>query len=108
MVETPPTPTLRARKPKRTPKGAERLAQARQYRDAKEIDKALVEYDYIVQRAPRLVKEVIDDLEVLVQPLDAPLEAHRILGDAYTRADRLNDALERYRFVMEHSPKASG
>jgi tetratricopeptide (TPR) repeat protein len=110
VVETLPAraeKVVKPKKPKRPTKGAERLEQARKHRDANEIEQALAEYDYLVQRAPRLVKEVIDDLEVLIQRLDAPLDAHRILGDAYTRNDRLNDALERYRFVMEHSPKAS-
>ena len=110
VVETPPAradKVAKPKKPKRPTKGAERLEQARKHRDANEIEQALVEYDYLVQRAPRLVKEVIDDLEVLIQRLGAPLDAHRILGDAYTRNDRLNDALEQYRFVMEHSPKAS-
>jgi hypothetical protein len=107
VIETPRAPVARERKPRRATKGIERLTQARAYRDAKDMDKALAEYDYLVQRAPRLIKEVIDDLEVLIQRKDAPLEMHRILGDAYTRTDRLNDALERYRFVMEHSPKTS-
>ncbi len=51
------------------------------------------EYDYLVQHAPGLVNAVIDDLELLTARTDAPLEAHRILGDAYTRADRLAEAL---------------
>ncbi len=90
------------RKPKRAVKGAERLAQARAYRDANQLPAALGEYDFVVQHAPRLVKDVIADLEALLEHIDAPLEAHRILGDAYTRADRLSEALERYRFVLEH------
>jgi len=63
---------------------------------------ALAEYDFVVQKAPRLVHQVIGDLEVLSKRPDIPLEAHRILGDAYTRADRLAEALEEYRFVLGH------
>ena len=110
VVETPPArveKVAKVPKPKRALKGSERLEQARHSRDANDIVKALAEYDYLVQRAPRLIRDVIDDLEVLVQRIDIPLDAHRILGDAYTRNDRLSDALEQYRFVMEHSPKAS-
>jgi hypothetical protein len=87
---------------KRQPKGATHLAQARTHRDANRLNDALAEYDYVVQHAPRLIHDVIDDLEALIQQIDTPLEAHRILGDAYTRADRLAEALERYRFVLEH------
>jgi len=95
---TPPPPPKRQRQPK----GYGHLVQARAYRDANRLDEALAEYDYVVQHAPRLVDQVIDDLEILIQRLDVPLDAHRILGDAYTRADRLDEALERYRFVLEH------
>ena len=94
----PPAPPKR----KRQPRGYGHLVQARAYRDANRLDEALAEYDYVVQHAPRLVNQVIDDLEILIQRLDVPLDAHRILGDAYTRADRLAEALERYRFVLEH------
>lgn len=89
-------------KRKRQPKGYPHLVQARAHRDAQRWHDALAEYDYVVQHAPRLVRDVIDDLEVLIQRIDIPLEAHRILGDAYTRVDRLAEALERYRFVLEH------
>jgi len=53
-----------------------------------------------VQKAPRLVNQVIGDLQVLSKRSDVPLDVHRILGDAYTRADRLSEALEEYRFVL--------
>ena len=104
MPGAPAPRPVRAPEPKRKrqPKGYARLVQARAHRDANRLSAALAEYDYVVQHAPRLVNDVIDDLEVLTQRIDAPLETHRILGDAYTRADRLAEALERYRFVLEH------
>ncbi len=110
VVEMPSAPSpqsVAAPEPqrKRQPKGYGRLMQAREYRNANRLSDALGEYDYLVQHAPRLISDVIDDLEVLTQKIDAPLEAHRILGDAYTRANRLAEALERYRFVLEHVPK---
>jgi tetratricopeptide (TPR) repeat protein len=92
-----------APKRKRQPKGYPRLIQAREHRDADRIGDALLEYDWLVQHAPRLVNDVIDDLEIVTARADAPLEAHRILGDAYTRADRLSDALQRYQFVLDHT-----
>lgn len=106
IVVEMPSAEKPAPKAKRQPKGYSNLAIAREHRAANRFDDAMKEYDYIVQRAPRLVNQVIDDLEGLIQQrLDAPLEAHRILGDAYTRADRLAEALEQYRFVLEHTSK---
>lgn len=105
-VEMPSAPTPRpAPRAKRQPKVYPQLQLAREYRTADRIDDALKQYDYLVQHAPRLIDQVIDDLEILLQKKwGVPLEAHRILGDAYTRADRLTDALEQYRFVLEHTP----
>ena len=51
------------------------------------------------------MKEVVGDLEAVTAQFDAPLEAHRILGDAYSRDDRLADALERYQFVLERTSR---
>ncbi len=94
-------------KRKRQPKGYPHLIQAREHRDTNRLGDALLEYDWLVQHAPRLVSDVIDDLEIVTTRADAPLEAHRILGDAYTRADRLSDALQRYQFVLERSTESS-
>ena len=78
-----------------------RLALARSCRDTGEIGEALLEYDYVVQHSPSLASEVIQDLEQVIQRETAPLQAHRILGDAYTRANRLAEALECYRYVLD-------
>jgi tetratricopeptide (TPR) repeat protein len=101
----PPAPAPHAKPPaerkrKPTARGDSHLILARAYRDANQIAEALREYDYIVQKAPRLINQVIADLEVLSKQPGVPLDAHRILGDAYTRADRLAEALEEYRFVL--------
>ncbi|MCX7839338.1 MAG: tetratricopeptide repeat protein [Anaerolineae bacterium] len=108
---TPPTPEVEkarpaaprapTRKAKPSVRGESHLLLARAYRDANQIAEALREYDLVVQKAPRLVKEVIADLEVLAKRPGVPLEVHRILGDAYTRADRLAEALAEYRLVLE-------
>jgi hypothetical protein len=90
--------------PRHQPEGYTQLIQARAHRDANRLADALAEYDYIVQHAPHLVNDVINDLQVLIQRAGMPLHAHRILGDAYTRADRLAEALERYRFVLDRVP----
>ncbi len=105
MATEPPAPAVSKRK--RQPKGYPHLVLAREHRDAHRVGDALVEYDWLVQHAPRLVKDVIDDLEALTARADAPLEAHRILGDAYTRVDRLSDALQRYQYVLERTSASS-
>ena len=92
-----PAPAPKRKSPTR---GDSHLILARTYRDANQLKEALVEYDYVVQKAPRLVNQVIGDLQVLSKRSDVPLDVHRILGDAYTRADRLSEALEEYRFVL--------
>jgi hypothetical protein len=108
LEPAPVTPSSAPAKPpvapkrKRPTRGDSHIILARTYRDANQMKEALVEYDFVVQKAPRLVHQVIGDLEVLSKRPDIPLEAHRILGDAYTRADRLAEALEEYRFVLEH------
>ena len=106
LVIEMPSAQAAASKRKRQPKGYPRLIQAREHRDANRVSDALSEYDWLVQHAPRLVNDVIDDLEALTAREDAPLEAHRILGDAYTRADRLSKALDRYQFVLERTSKS--
>jgi tetratricopeptide (TPR) repeat protein len=96
----PAKPSGVAAKRKPATRGDSHLILARAYRDAHQFQEALGEYDYIVQKAPRLINQVIPDLEMLVKQAGVPLEVHRILGDAYTRADRLAEALEEYRFVL--------
>ena len=101
-AEIAPVPVERAApKRARQPKGYARLIVAREHRDANRLDDALIEYDWIVQHAPRLTNDVIADLQILVRRAGVPIEAHRILGDAYTRVDRLSEALERYRFLLD-------
>jgi tetratricopeptide (TPR) repeat protein len=99
-VAAPAQPPRAAPKRKAATRGDSHLILARTYRDASQFQEALGEYDYIVQKAPRLINPVIADLEALAKQSGVPLEVHRILGDAYTRADRLAEALEQYRFVL--------
>ncbi len=79
-----------------------RLVQARQHRDESRWSDAFADYDFVINKAPNLVGEVITDLEALVASGDPPLEAQRVLGDAYSRAGRLDDALESYRLLYRH------
>jgi tetratricopeptide (TPR) repeat protein len=100
-VVEPAPPSARAPQPPRQPKGYSHLAKAREHRDANRAEDALREYAWVIQHAPRLVGEVVSDLEALVRRAGVPHDAHRVLGDAYTRVGRLADALERYRFLYD-------
>ncbi len=102
VAKTPPSAPATSRR-SRQPKGYAHLVLAREHRDASRLGDALGEYDYLVQHAPGLVNAVIDDLEILTARADTPLEAHRVLGDAYSRADRLAEALQRYQYVLERT-----
>ncbi len=101
MAPVTPAPVIVQPKVRAQPKGYSHLILAREHRDSSHWNDALVEYDWVVQHAPRFVNEVIVDVEALVRRAGVPLDAHRVLGDAYTRAGRLSDALERYRFLRE-------
>ncbi len=94
-------------KRKRQPRGYTHLILAREHRDANRLEDALAEYDYVVQHGPRLIDEAIGDLKELIEMWGSPLDAHRILGDAYVRADRLAEALECYHFVLDRITQAS-
>jgi tetratricopeptide (TPR) repeat protein len=100
-VVEPAPPSARAPQPPRQPKGYSHLAKAREHRDANRAEDALREYAWVIQHAPRLVGDVVSDLEALVRRAGVPHDAHRVLGDAYTRVGRLADALERYRFLYD-------
>lgn len=96
--EKMPPPSLRRRQ---VVQANARLEMARAYTTANQFGDALDEYEQIVAQTPLLISEVIPDLEKLVAMPGVPLKAHRVLGDAYTRVDRLGDALEQYRFVLD-------
>jgi tetratricopeptide (TPR) repeat protein len=57
-------------------------------------------YEKVLQKGPRFTTEVIADFEQFVQEPDAPLPAHRLLGDAYSMVGRFKEALEQYRIVL--------
>ncbi len=96
--EKMPPPSLRRRQ---VVQANARLEQARAYAASDQIGRALDEYEQIVAQTPVLISQVIPDLEKLVTDPGTPLKAHRVLGDAYTRVERLAEALEQYRFVLD-------
>ncbi len=54
-----------------------------------------------VMRSSKWVKDVVEDMEVHVRERPADPVVRRVLGDAYMRDGRLDDALEVYRDTLD-------
>jgi tetratricopeptide (TPR) repeat protein len=76
------------------------LAEARALRASGNSAGALDLYGKIMQKGPRFTIAVIADLEQFAREPNAPMPAHRLLGDAYAQAGRFQEALEQYRAVL--------
>ncbi len=83
-----------------------RLALARAWRDAGQLESALQEYSTLVE-ADQFVESIVSDLEHLVAELGEGMgaaPAWTVLGDAYMRQGRLSDALDAYRRALGRKP----
>jgi tetratricopeptide (TPR) repeat protein len=83
-----------------------RLALARAWRDAGQIESALQEYSTLVE-ADQFVESIVSDLEHLIAELEEGMgsaPAWTVLGDAYMRQGRLSDALDAYRRALGRKP----
>ncbi len=78
-----------------------RLGLARAYLAQGERDEALTHYRTIIHSEPTLVGEVIEDLEAAAQEAPEHLPSQQLLGDAYMKGGRLQEALEKYRWLRE-------
>jgi tetratricopeptide (TPR) repeat protein len=79
---------------------AEVLDNARQALAFGDLDRATTQYGMLIKKGKR-VDEIIEDLENAVEgEQDAP-SIWQLLGDAYMKADRLNDSIEAYRRGMD-------
>ncbi len=78
-----------------------RLGLARAYLAQGERDEALTHYRTIIHAEATLVGEVIEDLEAAAQEAPEDLPAQQLLGDAYMKGGRLQEALEKYRWLRE-------
>ena len=76
------------------------LASARRAWQAGQRDQALEAYQRVV-RSDRSLETAIEDLEGYVAE-QADVETQRLLGDAYMRAGRLQDALSAYRQALDN------
>lgn len=100
-LEPPAQPLDQVRSPvKSSEESAALLAQARARGAEGDWKAALDLYERVMHRRPNFLDEVIHDLEALVQLPEAPLTAHRVLGEAYAMAGRFKESLEQYRIAM--------
>jgi len=101
----PPTPSPDVDNFKRLleqdPKDDEiRLALARTYRDLEQIQPALEEYSVLKRSRADLLAEVVGDMERIVASRPDNLQAHELLADLYVKNGQLQQAVERYRWVL--------
>jgi len=78
-----------------------RLGLARAYLAQGERDEALTHYRTIIHSEATLIGEVIEDLEAAAQEAPEHLPTQQLLGDAYMKSGRLQEALEKYRWLRE-------
>jgi tetratricopeptide (TPR) repeat protein len=75
-----------------------RLGLARFYLRRGQWDQALPQYERFVSSGT-LLAEVIDDLEAAADDAPEHLLTHELLADAYMKGGRLQDALDKYRWL---------
>lgn len=65
-----------------------------------ELEAALARYELALLESPELVAQIVSELEAVTQQFPSHLAAHELLGDAYMRAERLEEALAEYHWVL--------
>ena len=76
-------------------KDAELLSQAQTTLDRNSLDEAMKQYSKLIKKG-RLLDEVIHDLREAIYRYPVDVVVWQSLGDAYMRANRLQDALDAY------------
>jgi tetratricopeptide (TPR) repeat protein len=84
-----------------------RLALARAYRDQEQIKLALEQYGILKRAKSNLLAEVIHDMETVVASRPDSLESHELLADLYVKDGRLQQAVDRYRWVLQRLDKST-
>lgn len=77
-----------------------RLLLARAYREREQMKLALEQYDKLLRGKSKIVSEAVDDVEMIVASRPDNLEAHELLADLYTKNGQLQEAVDRYRWVL--------
>jgi tetratricopeptide (TPR) repeat protein len=84
-----------------------RLALARAYRDQEQMKLALEQYGVLLRGKPKLLAQLVEDMESLVASRPDNLEAHELLADMYGRSGQLQKAAERYRWILQRLEQRS-
>lgn len=77
-----------------------RLAYARQRRADGKLEDAIAEYRVVLQRAPELLTEVVDELRECLSAAPEHPDLHRLLGDARIKQGDYLGALEAYNLAV--------
>ncbi len=77
-----------------------RLLLARAYRDREQMKLALEQYDKLLRSKSKILSEAVDDVETIVASRPDNLEAHELLADLYTKNGQLQEAVDRYRWIL--------
>jgi tetratricopeptide (TPR) repeat protein len=101
-IPTPPPEVDRYKQQlERDPKNDQaRLALARAYRDLELIQPALEQYGILKRTKADLLVQVVKDMESIVASRPDNLHAHELLADLYVKNGQLQQAVERYRWVL--------
>ena len=78
---------------------ASRLALARALRADQKMNSSLDQYEVLIESS-RLLQDVSEDLNGMVKEKPAP-RSQRLLGDAFMRQGKLQEALEAYRDALD-------
>jgi tetratricopeptide (TPR) repeat protein len=96
LPATPPLPALPVAKPRAKAPGApDVLARARQHLSHGDFAKASKDYSTVIKKKYEL-DTVITELRMAAEHFPAEAGLWQLLGDAYMRADRLDEAVEAY------------
>jgi len=77
-----------------------RLMLARAYRDQEQMKLALEQYSKLSRAKRDIVSEVVRDVEMIVASRPDNLEAHELLADYYAKGGQLQEAVDRYRWIL--------
>ncbi len=76
------------------------LSQARAHKSKSDFEASMDHYERLVFTEQR-IEELVSDLEDIARQLATNVRVRRLLGDAYMRQNRLQDALDAYRGALD-------
>ncbi|MDI7278107.1 MAG: tetratricopeptide repeat protein, partial [Anaerolineae bacterium] len=83
-----------------------RLALARALADSGQLDEALLLYDSLASPASGLLERVLADLEAVAATNAEHIGLRELMGDAYARAGRFQQAMEMYRWLLARDDRS--